>query len=131
MTASKIIRLCAGFDLIVTALFALPFLAKAFFSVLFYLNGLISEPVPMPEFSPLNMLFINLMGTLGVVWALARLAFPMAKFGWIDAWARLWVSALIIFYLTQPGVPVILSLFIATELIGAWAQFWKLRIPEI
>lgn len=131
MSHVKVIRICAGADLLVTGLFALPFLATMMLTFLFWLNGVVSEPVEIPEISHLNMLFINLMGTLGVVWALARLMQPYAMLGWIDAWARLWVSAVLIYFLTKPGVPAIMSLFIATELLGAWAQFWVLREPEI
>ncbi len=130
MTSDRVIRLCAGFDLIVTASFALPFLSGVAITLMYASSGWVGYPIDIPEFSAFAMLFVNLMGTMGVVWALARLAFPLAKFGWIDAWARLWVSCLLIYYLAQPGIPVMISLIIATELIGAWAQFWVLRIPE-
>ncbi len=130
MTSSRVIRLCAGLDLVITTLFALPFISAQVLTLLFSINSWLTDAHSVPVFDPIHLLFVNIMGTLGVVWALARLAFPRDKFGWIDAWARLWVCVLLISYLVQPGVPVILSLFIATELIGAWAQFWILRLPD-
>ncbi len=130
MRPAGVIRLCALGDLLITALFALPFLAGPVVELLFWLNNLISHEMPVPELLPFHMLFINLMGTLGVVWALGRVLRPIPMLGMIDAWARLWVTGLLIYFLTQPGVPAIMALFIATELLGAWAQFWKLRTPE-
>jgi hypothetical protein len=55
-----VVRLCAAFDLLVTGLFALPPLARAFIAVLFTVNGALGGTAVPPSFIPLQWLFVSL-----------------------------------------------------------------------
>jgi hypothetical protein len=126
---STVIRGWAVLDLTVSALFALPPLAALLLDVLYSLNGRLGGVSVAPPFEPVHWLFVCLMGGLGVVWAVARIVEPMRKLGLIDAAARLWVAVLIAYFVFARGAPVVLLLFVATELGGALHQSWLLRRP--
>jgi len=126
---SKVIRGWAVLDLAISALLALPPLAALLLDFLYALNGRLGGVSVAPPFEPVHLLFVCLMGGLGVVWAVARLVEPERKFGLIDAAARLWVAVLIAYFVFARGAPVVLLLFLATELGGALHQSWLLRRP--
>ncbi len=126
---SRVIRGWALLDLVVTALFALPPLAVAFVKLLYALNGLAGGSTASPPFDALHWFFACLAGALGVAWAIARLMEPVRALGLIDAFARLWVAALIAWFVFSRGAPVVLLAFLVTELGGAFHQAWALRRP--
>ena len=126
---SKVIRGWAALDLAVSALFALPPLAALLVRLLYSLNGRLGGASVAPPFEPVQWLFVCLMGGLGVVWAVARLVEPVRTLGLIDAVARLWVGALIAYFVFARGAPTVLLLFVATEIGGALHQSWVLRRP--
>jgi hypothetical protein len=121
--ARGVIRACAGFDLVVTGLLALPFTAPAFVGTLYALDGQSSTPA-LPAIA---WFFTNLAGALGVLWALVRLSRPEPWLARADALARCAVAALIGGYLLAGEVPALLGAFVATELLGAAAQAWVTR----
>lgn len=116
-----VVRVCAAFDLVVTGLFALPPLARVFLAVLFAVNGAFGGAAAPPPFVPLQWMFVNLTGALGVLWAVVRLLWPQRVLGLADAAARTWVACLIAFHVFE-GAPGVLALFVATELGGALVQ---------
>ena len=128
-TESGVIRGWAALDLVLSALFAVPTLAALLLGLLYALNGRLGGLSTVPPFEPVHWLFVCLMGALGVVWAVARLVEPVRSLGLIDAVARLWVSALIAYFVFARGAPIVLVLFLATELGGALHQLWLLRRP--
>lgn len=81
---------------------------------------------PLPSFDPLALMFVNIMGVLGVIWAMARLANPSEEMARLDALGRMIVAALIIHAITWGATPV-LWLFVMTELTGSAAQLIKRR----
>jgi hypothetical protein len=115
------VRACAAFDLVVTGLFALPPLARVFLTVLFAMNGALGGAAVPPPFVPLQWMFVNLTGALGVLWAVVRLLWPQRVLGLADAVARTWVASVIAFHVFE-GAPGVLALFVATELGGAILQ---------
>jgi hypothetical protein len=124
---SRIISLCAGFDLVVTGLLALPFTAPVFVTTLYALDRALGGPLATPDLAPLGWFFTNLAGTLGVLWALVRLLRPEAWLARADALARCAVAALIAWHLVAHDLPGLLWAFVATELAGAAAQAWAAR----
>src|SRR5512137_2267051 len=124
---SKVIRGWAALDLVVSALFAVPPLAALLLGFLYSINGRLGGASSAPPFESVHWLFVCLMGGLGVVWAVARLVEPVRTLGLIDAVARLWVGALIAYFVFARGAPTVLLLFVATELGGALHQSWLLR----
>ena len=126
-TESRVVRGWAAVDLVVCALFVLPPVAETFLRVLFAINGRLGGTASVPPFDPLHWLFVALAGALGVAWAVARLLTPLRILGRVDAFARLWVAALILYLVFAAGAPPVLLAFVATELGGAVHQFWSLR----
>jgi hypothetical protein len=126
---SAVIRGWAVADLVVTAPLAVPPVATAFVKLLYLLNGHLGGVATSPPFDAVHLLFVCLAGGLGVVWAVARVLMPLRRLGTLDAVARLWVSALIAYFVLARGAPPVLLAFLATELGGALHQFWALRRP--
>ena len=121
------IRAWAALDLLVTGLLALPFTARAFVRALYGLEGALFDAAPQaPALPALGWLFVNLAGTLGVLWAAVRLARPEPWLARADAVARCGVAALLASYVATGGVPRVLLAFVATELLGAAAQVGSL-----
>lgn len=127
MKLSQVIRYCAIFDLLVTGLFAFPGLAQITMDVLVAINNTALTPYEMPTLPALAWLFINLMGALGMVWALGRIFQPSASLARVDALARLVVAGLLVYYLSYTAVPAILWVFVITEVLGSLWQFRTLR----
>lgn len=115
------IRGFAAFDLVATALFAWPPLARWFVGVLFDVNGYVGGVAVPPAFTALQWFFVNLAGTLGVLWAIVRLVRPLRFLGVADALARAWVAGLIVYWVLH-GAPGVLLLFVVTELAGTFGQ---------
>lgn len=126
--AERIFKGVAGLDLAVTLPFALPFIAEALIVGIYLLDGLLGLATPALYFEtgPFGMMFVHIMGVLGVVWALARLRTPTAELARMDAVARLVVAALIIYAIASGATPI-LWLFVATEIGGSALQFHALR----
>jgi hypothetical protein len=124
---SRVVRGGGALDLVVCALFVLPPVAATFLRILFAVNGRLGGTAVVPPFEPLHWLFVGLTGALGVAWATARLLAPLRTLGRVDAFARLWVTALILYLVFAAGAPPVLLAFVATELGGALHQLWALR----
>jgi hypothetical protein len=120
--ASLVIRTCAGFDLAVTSLLALPVTARALLGAVYAASG-----APAPELPGVAWFFVNLAGALGALWALVRLARPEPWLSRADALGRCAVAALIGGHLAAGALPVAMLAFVATELLGAAAQAFVLR----
>lgn len=119
----------AWLDLVVTAAFAVPPVAMGFIALLFAVDralGGSAEPLP---YDATQRFFVSLAGTLGVLWAWARIRFPMARLGWADVFGRCWVALLLVYFWRFEGGPNALALFVATELAGAAHQAWVLPRP--
>ena len=76
----------------------------------------------IPRFDAVSLMFVNIMGILGVIWALARIGSPNDELSRLDALGRIIVAALIIHAITWGATPI-LWVFVATELIGSALQF--------
>lgn len=127
MTASasssrrKLIRAVAWLDLAVTLPFAIPFVAEAAIALIYRADAAMGFATPPGAFGPAQMMFVHIMGVLGVVWALARLREPVETLARLDGLGRIMVAALILHAINWGATPV-LGLFIATELAGSIAQ---------
>lgn len=127
MTASTssdrraIIRGFAWLDLAVTLPFAIPFVAEATIAFIYRIDAAMGFATPPGAFGPAQMMFVHIMGVLGVVWALARLQSPGETLARLDGLGRVMVAALILHAINWGASPI-LGLFIATELAGSIAQ---------
>ena len=122
----NVIRFWAGSDLLVTGLLAFPPIATAFLEALLTVNTWFGGQVGPQSLSPFGLLFVCVSGSLGVVWAVARILRPTWCLGMIDTVARLWVGGLIAYFVFSYDVPAILLLFVLTEWAGSLHQGLRL-----
>ena len=128
----KTVRFWAMVDAAVSYTLALPPLAEHFLSALYFLNGKLGGDPTVPEFPPIQLFFVCLTGSLVCIWCLARYLKPIGLFALIDGWGRVWISALIIYFVAFAGAPRVLLVFVLTEMAGAVVQLrevYKRRPP--
>lgn len=121
MTRLAAVRAFALFDLVVTGLLALPWVADRVLALLLTWFGLDGSPGDC-SFDPLMMAFVNLAGILGVLWNGRRYVAPSAELVRWDMWGRVAVAVLLVFYVVFKDVPSVLLLFVVSELAGADAE---------
>lgn len=121
--SNKTIRVVAWLDMVITLPFALPFVAGALIEFIHFADEQLGLGTPAAtfEFGPISMMFVHITGVLGVIWALARLRFPLPELARIDAIARLAVALLITLAIVQGATPL-LGLFVLTEIGGSISQ---------
>lgn len=116
-----IIRGFAWLDFAVTLPFALPFVSDAAIGLVYRLDAALGFSTVPIGFGPMQMMFVNIMGVLGVVWAAARLREPSETLARFDGLGRVMVAALILHAINLGASPVLAG-FIITELAGSVAQ---------
>jgi hypothetical protein len=124
---ARSVRVFAAFDLAVTGCLAIPPLARVFIQMLFAGDAALELGSLRVEFQPLHWLFVNLAGVLGVVWALARLRTPTPELALLDVGGRFAVAALILHATAATGMTPLLHFFVASEIGGAFLQYWAVR----
>lgn len=126
MRPTTVIRAVAFFDLAVTAPLAVPILAGAYVAWLFAGFGLLTPPAAHLPLSDAALLFCNLAGLLALLWNGARALQPQSMLTTLDIRGRLLVAAMLAFHALQ-GLPAVLWLFVASEVIGAVLQWLAQR----
>lgn len=119
-------RRVAWLDLWLFAPLALPFFAEVYVAILLTLHQALGLGGGLPGFAPFHWIFINATGVLAVLWALARLRLPLRDLVLADAYGRVCVAALLVYWIWRGASPVF-ALFILTELGGALYAVWPRR----
>jgi len=123
----RVVRVVAGFDLVVTGCLALPPFARVLLGLLFAGDAAAGFGTPRVAFEPLHWLFVNLAGVLGVLWATARLLRPTLELAALDLLGRLAAAAVILHATRAEGMSPLLHVFVGSELLGAALQYWAVR----
>ena len=106
----RLVRETAWYDLLVTWPFALPWVMAWLYPQLGELSLWLALPGRMPPLDAMHMLLANLMGSVVVVWSLARILAPTVLLGRLDAVARgLFVSWQL--YAVASGASALLLVF--------------------
>lgn len=108
-------------DFAVTLPLALPVISYWLLGYIYHVDQVMLMNSPVPTFEPIAMLFVNITGVLGVIWAVARISTPTEALARLDALARIVVAALIIHAITWGATPV-LWLYVVSEIGGSAAQ---------
>ena len=119
----QLVRLSALYDVLATAAFATPWT----FELLHRTLGLIS---PLPAFEPTHVFFVNLLGSLVLVWSALRLWHPLPIYGAFDAAARGLFFFWQVYYLLVFGISPIVWVFAFFEFGFGAAQaygYWLLN----
>ena len=85
---NSIVRFSALYDLAVTTPFMTPWTLTIVLGLINDLHIRLGLPCGVPTFGPTHLLFAGLMGSLVVVWSLARLRLKLPVLGRYDAVAR-------------------------------------------
>jgi hypothetical protein len=122
------IRIVAIFDLLATAPMAVPVLGGYYAAWLFTNLGLSGAPASVMPIPVLASVFIALAGVLAVLWNGCRARHPqLLPLTQFDVGGRCAVAALLVYFLLVAGAPMVLWLFVVTELLGAVIEWRALR----
>jgi len=116
------VKASAWYDLIVTWPFATPWTFALLFDALTSTSLRLGLPGAMPPLNAATVLFANLLGSIVVVWSIARLLSPSVRLGRLDAVARLLFAAWQI-YAVVNGAGAIVLVFTTVELVFGVLQF--------
>lgn len=118
-----IVRASAWYDLLVTWPFATPWTFVWLYGSLASLAQSLGLPGTMHTLDPTHVLFANMLGSVVVVWSLARLLMPSVQMGRLDGVARLLFAAWQINAFLAGAGAIVLG-FTLFELAFAVLQFW-------
>ena len=120
----RIVRASAWYDLAVTWPFALPWTWTWLHQQLVALDQALQLPGDFHPMDGTQLLFANLMGSVVVVWALARILSPSVLLGRLDATARV-LFAIWQIYAVCHGASTLVLAFTAVEVVFGVAQWWR------
>lgn len=119
-----IVRASAMYDLVVTTPFATPW---SFAIVQYFLNTISS----VPAFEPTHMLFVNLFGSIVIVWSILRIRNPKPIYGFYDAIGRALFFTWFIYYLVLYHINPVTWIFAIFELFWFVIQAYGFfKIPK-
>ena len=120
----RIVRASAIYDWIVTAPFAFPVLVSWQLSMLVQLDHALGFASAFPTFAPLHLFFINLMGSIVIVWSTLRILRPEPFLGLYDGFARVLFSSWMYYYLIVWNVTGLLWFLVVPESLWGVVQLY-------
>lgn len=118
---ANVVFASALYDLLVTAPFATPWTATRSLDLLTRMHHAFALSGSLAFDGPMALLFVNLMGSIVVVWSVVRLQTPTARLGAADTVGRLLFSSWFAFALAH-GASRLLVGFLVLEVGWAIAQ---------
>ncbi|HLG23293.1 MAG TPA: hypothetical protein VI382_10795 [Candidatus Manganitrophaceae bacterium] len=112
----------ALYDLIVVAPYAFPVLVDWQIEFLTGLHKKLGLAGSIPPFEPTHLFFLNLFGSVVVVWAALRLVRPEPLFGLFDGFGRALFSAWMLYYLIVWQITYLVVVFLIPEMIWGIVQ---------
>ena len=122
-----LVKTSAWYDLLVTWPFATPWTFVWLYAQLGSTALALGLPGVMHPLDATHVLLANLLGSVVVVWSLARLLAPSLMLGRLDGTARILFAAWQI-HAFLSGASAIVLAFTAFELLFGVAQFWRVRV---
>lgn len=122
----KIVRASAWYDLLVTWPFATPWTFSWMHAQLAWLAQAGGLPGSIHPLDATQMLFANLLGSVVIVWSLARILEPSVRLGRLDGAARV-LFTLWQLLAVQAGVSMIVLGFTGIEILFAILQWWPVN----
>jgi hypothetical protein len=123
----KIVRASAAYDLAVTWVFALPWTFAWVYALFQSLAATLALPGEFTALNPGHMLMANLLGSVVVVWALARWLQPSVTLGRLDALSRALFATWQIYAVSQ-GLSSLVLIFTVFEIIFGTLQLARVRL---
>jgi hypothetical protein len=125
-TYLKIVRASAWYDLLVTWPFATPWTFAWLYASLAATAQSLALPGTVHPLDATHMMLANLLGSVVVVWSLARIGSPSLQMGRLDGLARLLFAAWQVNAVLS-GASVIVLAFTVFELAFGLLQFMPVR----
>ena len=122
----KIVRASAWYDLLVTWPFATPWTFVWMYAQLAQLAQAGDLPGVIHPLDATQMLFANLLGSVVVVWSLARILEPSVRLGRLDGVVRALFTVWQLMAV-QAGVSMIVLGFTGIEIIFSILQWWPVN----
>jgi hypothetical protein len=107
-TYKTVVRASAAYDLVVTAPFMTPWTLVLTMDLFRQIQTGLGLPGSVPAFEATHMLFAGLMGSVVVVWSIARLRLNLAILGRYDAWARMLFALWQVYAVANGATPLLL-----------------------
>ena len=120
----RIVRASGWYDLLVTWPFAMPCTFAWLYAQLGMLAAVLGLPGTLHPLDTTHMLLANLLGSVVVVWSIARMVAPSLLLGRLDGVARFLFAAWQI-YAVAHGANVIVLGFTLFELLFGVLQWWR------
>lgn len=120
----RIVRASGWYDLLVTWPFVLPWTFAWLYAQLGMLAAVLGLPGTLHPLDATHMLLANLLGSVVVVWSIARMVAPCLLLGRLDGVARFLFAAWQI-YAVAHGANVIVLGFTMFELLFGVLQWWR------
>ncbi len=119
-----IVRASGWYDLLVTWPFALPWTFAWLYGALAWLSATLGLPGTLHPLDGTHMLLANLLGSVVVVWSIARIAAPSVLLGRLDGVARVLFATWQVYAVAQGASAIVLG-FTAFELFFGVLQWWR------
>lgn len=120
----RIVRASGWYDLLVTWPFVLPWTFAWLYAQLGMLAAVPGRPSTLHPLDTTHMLLANLLGSVVVVWSIARMVAPSLLLGRLDGVARFLFAAWQI-YAVAHGANVIVLGFTLFEVLFGVLQWWR------
>ena len=120
----KVVRVSAIYDVLMTFPFAFPVLAAWSINLLTEMHTQYSFSGSIPIFLPMHLFFVNLMGSVVLVWSAIRIYTAEPILGLYDSFARFLFSFAMLFYLLGHDATGILWVMFIPELAWGLVQFF-------
>lgn len=119
-----IVRASGWYDLLVTWPFALPWTFAWLYGALAWLSATLGLPGTLHPLDGTHMLLANLLGSVVVVWSIARIVAPGVLLGRLDGLARFLFATWQVYAVAQGASAIVLG-FTAFELLFGVLQWWR------
>ena len=123
----RIVRASGWYDLLVTWPFALPWTFAWLYAQLNLLAQTLALPGTLHPLDTTHMLLANLLGSVVVVWSVARIVAPTVLLGRLDGVARFLFAAWQIYAVAHGANAIVLG-FTAFELLFGVLQWWRVAV---
>lgn len=120
----RIVRASGWYDLLVTWPFALPWTFAWLYAQLGVLAAALGLPGTLHPLDATHMLLANLLGSVVVVWSIARMVAPTLLLGRLDGVARFLFAAWQIYAVAHGASAIVLG-FTMFELLFGVLQWWR------
>lgn len=124
-----IVRASAIYDLVATIGFVTPWTAQLTLDMIFSIGRSLGLEAAVSPFDPLHMLFVNLMGSVVVVWSLVRVSNPTQTLGRFDVLARALFTTWQLWAVAR-GASLVILAFTALEIAFGIAQILPVRLEQ-